>query len=168
MINLIDRGLYGRAAHRCVRRLAESSPKRYITPVMAYTYEIDADRRLVIATFSPDANLADADRLITDLHADPRHSLEFDRVYDCRAVTRLPPLSELRAVAELFRRRVDPAVAARRAIVVPPSGAAYGLSRMLQALLDLAGIELNIFKELDDAVDWAMADTAARGGTRVP
>jgi hypothetical protein len=135
---------------------------------MAYTYEIDVDRRLVIATFSADANLADAEQIMAEVHADPRHSVDFDRVYDCRAVTRLPPLSELRAVAELFRRRVDPTVRARRAIVVPPSGAAYGLSRMLQALLDLAGIELNIFKELDDAVDWAVADAAARGGTRVP
>ena len=135
---------------------------------MAYTYEIDVERRLVIATLSADANLADAERIMTEVHADPRHSVEFDRVYDCRAVTRLPPLSELRAVAELFRRRVDPTVRARRAIVVPPTGAAYGLGRMLQALLDLAGIELTIFKELDDAVDWAVADAAARGGTRVP
>ena len=167
MINLIDRGLCGRAA-RCVRHLAESPPKRYITPVMAYTYEIDVERRLVIATFSADANLADAEQIMAEVHADPRHSADFDRLYDCRAVTRLPPLSELRAVAELFRRRVDPTVGARRAIVVPSSGAAYGLSRVLQALLDLVGIERNIFKELDDAVDWAVADAAARGGTRVP
>ena len=151
---------------RCVRRLAESPRRRYITFVMPYAYDIDVDRRLVIVTFSPDANLADVEAIMGELYADPRHSFALDRVYDCRAVTRLPPLTELRAVAELFRRRIDPAVRARRAIVVPP-GAAYGLGRMLQALLDLAGIELNIFTELDDAVNWA-ASTAGRASTRVP
>jgi len=52
---------------RCVRHLAESPPKRYITRVMAYTYEIDVDRRLVIATFSADANLADAEQIMAEV-----------------------------------------------------------------------------------------------------
>ena len=133
---------------------------------MPYTYDIDVDRRLVIATLSPDANIADVEGIMAELYVDPRHSFAFARVYDCRAVTRLPPLTEVRAVAELFRRRIDPAVRARRAIVVP-TGAAYGLGRMLQALLDLAGLELNLFTELDDAVDWATSNPAGRADTRV-
>jgi len=152
---------------RFVRHLADSPRRRYITLVMPYAYDIDADRRLVIITLSPDANLADVEAIMAELYADPRHSFALNRVYDCRAVTRLPPLTELRAVAELFRRRIDPAVHARRAIVVPP-GAAYGLGRMLQALLDLAGLELNIFTELDDAIGWAASNAAGRAGTPVP
>src|SRR5919112_1768665 len=124
---------------------------------MPYAYEIDVERRLVVAVFSGDATLADADGIMTALHADPRHSFRFNRVYDCRAVTRLPPLSELRGVAELFRRRVDRTVRPRRAIIVRP-GAAYGLGRMLQALLDLAGLELNIFTDFDEAIAWATSD----------
>lgn len=123
---------------------------------MAYAYEIDADRRLVVAVFTGDANLADAEAIMTRLHADPRHSFEFSRVYDCRGLTRLPPLGELRGVADLFRRRVDPAAGARRAIVVR-SGATYGLARMLQALLDIAGLELNVFTDADEAIAWATA-----------
>jgi hypothetical protein len=111
---------------------------------MAYAYEIDVERQLVVVVFSADANLAEAEAVMTQIHADPRHSLRLSRVYDCRAVTRLPPLSELRAVAELFRRRVDPTVDARRAIVAR-GGAPYGLGRMLQALLDLIGLELHVF-----------------------
>ena len=91
---------------------------------------------------------------MAELHADPRHSFEFHRVYDCRALTRLPPLSELRSVAELFRRRVDPAIRVRRAIIVS-QGAQYGVGRMLQALLDLAGLDLNIFLDPTEAIGWA-------------
>ena len=41
----------------------------------------------------------------------------------------------------------------RRALVVKP-GAFFGLGRMLQALLDLAGVDLNVFADFDDAVEW--------------
>lgn len=127
---------------------------------MSASYEIDLDRRLVTAVFSGDASIADAEEIMRRLYADPAHSFALNRVYDCRHLTRLPALSELRALADLFRRRVDATVRARRAIVVPP-GAAYGLGRMLQALLDLAGLELNIFTDLDEAVAWATGSAAA-------
>jgi len=71
----------------------------------------------------------------------------------------MPPVSELRAVAELFRRSVDPTVPVRRAIVVK-TGAYFGLGRMLQALLDLAGVDLNVFSDFDDAVEWVTNATA--------
>jgi len=124
-----------------------------------YRYEIDSDRQLVIATFFGAASLADAEGIVAQLRADPRHSPMLPRLYDCRAVTRMPPVSELRAVAELFRRSVDPTVPVRRAIVVK-TGAYFGLGRMLQALLDLAGVDLNVFSDFDDAVEWVTNATA--------
>ena len=126
---------------------------------MPYAYEIDVDRRLVVAVFSANASLADAEAVMTALHADPRHSFEFNRVYDCREVTRLPPVAELRGVAELFRRRVDTTVRPRRAIVVRP-GAMFGLGRMLQALMDLVGLDLSIFTDADEAIAWATQGVA--------
>jgi hypothetical protein len=51
---------------------------------------------------------------------------------------------------------VDPTVPVRRAIVVK-AGAYFGLGRMLQALLDLAGVDLNVFSDFDDAVEWVSA-----------
>jgi hypothetical protein len=121
---------------------------------MPYTYDIDVDRKLVIAEFTGNATIADVEAIMAELYADPRHSFALNRVYDCRAVDRLPPIGELRAVAELFRTRVDAGGRARRAIVVR-EGVQYGLGRMLQALLDLGGLELNLFKNLDDAIAWA-------------
>jgi hypothetical protein len=126
---------------------------------MSSSYEIDLDRRLVIAVFSDDASIKDAEEVMARLYADPRHSFALNRIYDCRGLTRLPPLSELRGVTELLRRKLDPGVRSRRAIVVRP-GAAYGLGRMLQALLDLAGLELNIFTDLDEAVTWATSGSS--------
>lgn len=121
---------------------------------MPYRYEIDVERRLVIATFSGKATIADAEAIMAELHADPRHSFALNRVYDCRALTRLPPVTELRGIAELFRQRVDRSVSVRRAIVVR-HGAPYGLGRMLQTLLDLAGLDLSVFADLDEAISWA-------------
>ena len=147
-----------------VRHLAGSGWASYILRCMAYAYEIDVERQLVIVVFSADANLAEAEAVMTEVHADPRHSLRFSRVYDCRAVTRLPPLSELRGVAELFRRRIDPTVDTRRAIVAR-GGAPYGLGRMLQTLLDLIGLELHVFTDLDEAIAWATGEVASGSGT---
>jgi hypothetical protein len=127
--------------------------RRLRRTAIPYRYEIDTDRDLVIATFFGDASLADAEGCVAQLQHDPRHSPSLARVYDCRAVTRMPPVSELRMVAELFRRSVDPTVPVRRALVVKP-GAYFGLGRMLQALLDLIGLELNVFSDFDDAVAW--------------
>ena len=132
---------------------------------MSHAYDIDVDRRLVFVVFSANASLADAEAVMTALHADPRHSFRFGRVYDCRGVTRLPPLAELRAVADLFRRRVDPTVRPRRAIVVRP-GAMFGLGRMLQALMDLVGLDLSIFTDLDEAIAWATAGVPGTAETQ--
>ncbi|HEX6048658.1 MAG TPA: hypothetical protein VFZ21_05310 [Gemmatimonadaceae bacterium] len=118
-----------------------------------FRYEIDVERHVVLATFFGDASLTDAQAIVAELYSDPRHSPSMGRVYDCRAVTRMPPVVELRAVADLFQRNVDPAVRVRRAIVVAP-GAYYGLGRMLQALLDLVGLEVSLFTELDEAIAW--------------
>ena len=134
---------------------------------MSASYEIDLDRRLVIAVFCDDASIADAQAIMTRLYADPRHSFALNRVYDCRGLSRLPALAELRSVAELLRRRVDASVRARRAIVVRP-GASYGLGRMLQALLDLAGLELNIFTDIDEAVTWATSGAATTASVSAP
>ena len=92
---------------------------------------------------------------MAELYADPKHSFSLHRVYDCRDLTRLPPVGELRGVAEMFRQRVDPGIKVRRAIVVNP-GAQYGLGRMFQALLDLAGLELNVFSDPEEAIAWAV------------
>ena len=150
-------------ADHYVRHLAGGRLARYIVRCMPYTYEIDAERQLVVVVFSANATLAEAEAAMTQVHADPRHSLRFGRVYDCRAVTRLPPLSELRGVAELFRRRVDPTIDARRAIVAR-GGAPYGLGRMLQTLLDLVGVELHVFMDLDEAIAWATGQVPSGSG----
>ena len=125
---------------------------------MPYSYTIDVDRQLVIAVFWGEATIAEADALMAELYADPRHSFSLNRVYDCREMTRLPPITEVRGLAELFRQRVASGVRTRRAMVVRP-GATYGLARMFQALLDLVGIELNVFTDVEEAVEWAGAPT---------
>ena len=112
----------------------------------------------MVATFFGAASVDDASAAMAELYADPRHSPTLARVYDCRSVVRMPPVTELRAVAEVFRQRVDPTVKVRRAIVVK-AGAYYGLGRMLQALLDLAGLELNVFTDVDDAIAWVTQTT---------
>ena len=38
---------------------------------------------------------------------------------------------------------------------------------MLQTLLDLIGLELHLFMDLDEAVDWATSKPASRADTRV-
>ena len=132
----------------------QCAPGSLDTRYMPYRYEIDVDRRVVIATLWGSASIVDVRAIMAELYADPKHSFSMHRVYDCRDLTRLPTVGEIRGVAEMFRQRVDPGIKARRAVVVNP-GAQYGLGRMFQALLDLVGVELNVFSDLEEAITWA-------------
>ena len=71
---------------------------------MPYRYEIDVDRRVVIATLWGSASIVDVRAIMAELYADPKHSFSMHRVYDCRDLTRLPTVGEIRGVAEMFRR----------------------------------------------------------------
>ena len=134
---------------------------------MPFEFKIDVDRRLLIATFTGEATLAEAQELVAQLYDDSRYSSSFNRVYDCRGVTRLPPLAELRGVAELLRRSADPAAPVRRALVVR-GGALYRLASVLHALLDIFSVRLDVFSNLDEAVEWASRPGPALQSRRDP
>ena len=55
---------------------------------MPYRYEIDVDRRVVIATLWGNASIVDVRAIMAELYADPKHSFSMHRVYDCRDLTR--------------------------------------------------------------------------------
>jgi hypothetical protein len=84
------------------------------------------------------------------LTADPRFAPHFRQLADLRDVT------DLQVAASIIREmvRLNPfGAGARRALVVT-SDEVFGMARMYQLLTDESPDELQIFRKVDDALQW--------------
>lgn len=121
---------------------------------MPITYEIDKQRRLVIATLVDPVTAADAlasrERLVKDPDFDPN----FSQIVDCTRYTASGvTASDVRKLAE--RSVFSPE--SRRAFVIP-SNLAFGFGRMFEMLREGAGESgIRVCRELDEAVDWVLS-----------
>jgi hypothetical protein len=121
---------------------------------MPVTYEIDKQRRLVIATLSDPVTAADAlasqERLVKDPDFDP----SFSQIVDCTRYTAAG--MEASDVHKLAQRNVF-SPGSRRAFVIP-SNLAFGFGRMFEMLRENAGENgIRVCRKLDEAVDWVLS-----------
>ena len=96
--------------------------------------------------------------------ADPGFEKGMPLVHDTRRMTRVPMPEEARERVAFLIDRSRKWGIARWAVVVSGT-ASYGMGRMAQFLSESSrGIEFSVFRELDEAVKWAFAEEAAKGG----
>jgi len=118
------------------------------------TYEIDKQRRLVIATLADPVTVAEAlasqERLLRDPDFDP----SFSQIVDCTRFTASGlQASDVRRLAE--RNVFSPG--SHRAFVVS-SNLVYGFGRMFEMLRESAGEDgIRVCRDLDEAVDWILS-----------
>ena len=101
---------------------------------MPFSYEIDKERKLVLAKFSGFVSLDESRAFHAALLADPDFSPDMNRLSDARdAENTLSPEEMRRLTAE---SRLAPA---QRTAIVARRDVVFGLSRIYQALADLRG-----------------------------
>jgi hypothetical protein len=121
---------------------------------MPATYEIDKQRRLVIATISDPVTVGEAlasqERLLKDPDFDP----SFSQIVDC---TRFSASGlEASDVRKLSEKSVF-SPGSHRAFVVS-SNLVFGFSRMFEMLREGAGENgIRVCRDLDEAVDWVLS-----------
>ena len=67
-------------------------------------------------------------------------------------------IAELRSIADSFMLRAH--LTDKRIAVVTTGGARYGLMRMASTWVELAGIEVRVFRELEPAQQWVVSQLA--------
>lgn len=64
-------------------------------------------------------------------------------------------IGELRVIADTFLQRAH--VTGRRIAIVSTGGARFGLMRMASTWVELAGVEVKVLRELEEAQRWALS-----------
>lgn len=67
-------------------------------------------------------------------------------------------ISDMRAIADSFMLRAQ--MTDKRLALVTTGGARYGLMRMASTWVELAGIEVRVFRELEPAQQWVLSRLA--------
>lgn len=109
------------------------------------------DGVLRIAVNGP-ADYEDCDRLLRRLAAGLRDRSGPPVLIDARGIEYLPSTAETRTLAELMIARSD-SIRAPIAIVTEP-GAIYGMGRLFTIRASLAGVPVEAFTDLEEAVAW--------------
>ena len=117
---------------------------------MPVGYTIDLARSLVLSRgwgVVTDRELLAHARALT---ADPRFARSFHQLADLRDVT------DLQVTASTIREmvRLNPFGAGARRAMVVTCDVAFGMARMYQILRDGSPDKLEIFREMDDALQW--------------
>jgi hypothetical protein len=121
-------------------------------------YIIDLARSLVLSRgwdIVTDRELLAHVRALT---IDPRFSRDFRQLVDLRDVT------DVQITASCIREmvRLNPYGAGARRAVVVTNDVVFGMARMYQILSDESPDELQIFRKVDDALEWLLiADAKA-------
>jgi hypothetical protein len=120
------------------------------TDPMSFDYRIDLARGLVITLGSDTLTGQDLLGHTGKLAKDPQFRADMREFLDLRGVTKLEIAgSTVRALA-----RLNPfGAGARRALLVG-SDVAFGMARMYQTFRDTSPDELEVFRDLDPALEW--------------
>jgi hypothetical protein len=96
--------------------------------------------------------------VLGELLADPRLGENVGVVVDAREVTGAPATHELRALAWELRALRSAGVPALA--IVTSSTFVYGVARMFSVFAERSAVDVQVFREMDEAERWLVAQTA--------
>ena len=87
------------------------------------------------------------------MQADPDYSDDLWGVIDCREMTNLLHLTELRGLADIEIKRPGPAWRSKRAVIVS-SPSQYSAARVFMVFAESSPIQYNVFYNRETAMQW--------------
>ncbi len=117
---------------------------------MAITYRIDKTAKLIRARVFGEISFDDFRTTLREMLEDPDFDPSFGRLWDIREARLILSGDDVRGLAQVVRKFVG----GRRSAVVAQSDLAYGLARMYSALVEEAGIDVQAFRDMDEAMTW--------------
>ena len=120
---------------------------------MPATYQIDKAKPWVEMQLSGELSLDDLAEFTHRMHADPDYSDDLWGVIDCREMTNVLKLTEVRGLADIEMRRPGPAWRSKRAVIVG-SPAHYSVARVFMVFAESSPIQYNVFYNRETAMQW--------------
>lgn len=120
---------------------------------MPVEYHIDARRRWLEARLIGHVSVKELSDHLRQMFADPLYSDELSGVIDCREMTNVLSVNELRGLADMHVARPGPPWRSRRAVVVS-SPAQYGTARVFKVFAESGPVQYNVFYNLENALEW--------------
>ena len=118
---------------------------------MAITYHFDGD--FLLTTIEGEASYEDVRTYLDTLCEDPRFRPGMPGLIDCRGVTSLFSIRDLRQTAADAKTRPQMQVPARAAVLAS-SNIIYGLLRMYEVFNEGNPSEIRVFRQPEEAMAW--------------
>jgi hypothetical protein len=123
---------------------------------MNFTYRIDKSNRIVYLE-GDDPPLEVWRQIMLAVFADPDFETGFNFLSDRRPAVEARSSEYLRAALSFLKYHKDELGNCKWATVVSTM-AAFGMGRMTQILSENLGIRVEVFKDIDEAIDWLLQD----------
>lgn len=120
---------------------------------MPATYQIDKEKSWIEIKLSGESTAEELAEFTRRMQADPAYSDDLSGIIDCREMTSVLKLTELRSFADDVNRRPGPAWRSKRAVIVA-SPAHYSTTRVFMLFADSSPIQYSVFYSRDTAMEW--------------
>ncbi len=120
---------------------------------MPITYQIDSERKWVEMRLSGEVSMEEAQAAITRMFRDPAYSDDLTGVIDCREMTNVWKLNEVRELADMQLARPGPSWRSRRAVVVS-SPEHYNTAHLFMVFVEAGPVQYSIFYSIEAAMQW--------------
>jgi hypothetical protein len=120
---------------------------------MPATYQIDKAKPWIEMKLSGELSATELSDFTRRMEADPAYSDDIPGVIDCREMTNVLNVTELRGLAEIEKQRPGPAWRSKRAVIVA-SPAQYSTARVFMVFADSSPIQYSVFYNRETAMQW--------------
>jgi len=121
---------------------------------MSIEYDIIADKKIVLAKGAGVITGIDVIRHLDALAADDRYKAPMKKLVDYRTIDSISiSMKEAYAIAQK-KIKLAGTFNNERCAFVSPADIAYGASRVHQALVNGAGLNTAVFRQIEDALAW--------------
>jgi hypothetical protein len=123
------------------------------TDAMPATYQIDTQKPWLEMKLSGELSFEQLAEFTRRMQSDPNYSDDLWGVIDCREMTNVLNVTELRELAETEVQRPGPAWRSKRAVIVG-SPAQYSTARVFMTFADPSPIQYSVFYNRETAMQW--------------
>lgn len=120
---------------------------------MPATYQINTSNPWIEIKLSGQLSLEDLATFTHRMQSDPAYSDDLWGVIDCREMTNVLKLTEVRDLADRQKSRPGPAWRSKRAVIVG-SPAQYSTSRIFAMFAESSPIQYSVFYNRETAMQW--------------
>jgi hypothetical protein len=120
---------------------------------MPITYQIDPVRRWLEIKVSGAITVEESAEHMQRMFADVAYSDDLSGIIDCREMTNVLNVTELRGLADIQLARPGPSWRSRRAVVVG-SPEQNGTARLFMVFAEGGPVEYSVFYNIERALEW--------------